>query len=76
MVTTKRSEVSSISVSINPNSPRKQNIEMVNKLVAQVLGRAGCEGCGRIAYFDIHFLGDPEKDMAGLGAISVDVRTR
>jgi hypothetical protein len=75
--TTKRASVSSISVSLNPNSPRKQNIDMVNKLIAQVLGRAGCDGCGRIAYFDIHFLTDPpEKDMEQLGAIAVDIRAR
>ena len=74
MATTKRPSVSSISVSLNPNGPKKQTIETVNKLVAQVLGRAGCDGCGRIAYFDVHFLGDPGPDMERLGAISVDVR--
>jgi hypothetical protein len=74
MATTKRSNVSSISVSLNPGGPKKQTIEMVNKLVAQVLGRAGCDGCGRIAYFDVHFLGDPGPDMERLGAISMDVR--
>ena len=76
MATTKRAAVSSVSVSLNPNGPRKQTAETINKLVAQVLGRAGCEGCGRIAYFDIHFLTDPEPDMEKLGAISVDVRAR
>jgi hypothetical protein len=49
---------------------------MINKLVAQALGRAGCEGCGRIAYIDLGFLGDPGPDMEKLGAISVDVETR
>lgn len=72
--TTKKANVSSISVSLNPNGPKKQTIEIVNKLVAQVLGRAGCDGCGRIAYFDVHFLGDPGPDMERLGAISMDVR--
>ena len=76
MATTKRASVGSISVSLNPNGPKKQTIETVNKLVAQVLGRAGCDGCGRIAYFDVHFLGDPEPDMERLGAISIDVRVR
>ncbi len=56
MATTKRASVSRIGVSINPNSPKKQTADTVNKLVAQVLGRAGCEGCGRIAYIDIGFL--------------------
>ena len=74
--TTKRASVSSISVSLNPNGPKKQTAETINKLMAQVLGRAGCDGCGRIAYFDVHFLGDPEPDMEKLGAISMDVRVR
>ena len=73
MVTRKISNVRRVSVSLNPSSPKKQTADMINKLVAQVLGRAGCEGCGRIAYFDVHFLGDPEPDMERLGAISVDI---
>ena len=77
MVTTKRSSVSRISVSVNPNSPRKQTADTVNKLIAQALGRAGCEGCGRIAYIDLGFLIDPvDKDLANLGAIAMDVTTR
>ena len=73
MVTRKISNVSRVSVSLNPSSPKKQTADMINKLVAQVLGRAGCEGCGRIAYFDVHFLGDPDPDMERLGAISFDI---
>ena len=73
MVTRKISNVSRVSVSLNPNSPKKQTADMINKLVAQVLGRAGCDACGRIAYFDVHFLGDPGPDMERLGAISVDI---
>ena len=65
MVTRKISDVSRVSVSLNPSSPKKQTADMINKLVAQVLGRAGCEGCGRIAYIDVHFLGDPGPDMDG-----------
>jgi hypothetical protein len=76
MATTKRSSVSRVSVSLNPNSPRKQTGDTIDKLVKQVLGRAGCEGCGRIAYIDVHFLGDPDPDMEKLGAISVDINAR
>ena len=75
MATTKRASVTRISVSLNPNSPKKQTADIINKLVAQVLGRAGCDGCGRIAYIDLGFLGDPGPDMERLGAISMDVRT-
>jgi hypothetical protein len=76
MATTKRANISRVSVSLNPNGPRKQTGDTINKLVAQVLGRAGCEGCGRIAYIDVHFLGDPDPDMEKLGAISVDINAR
>ena len=75
--TTKKANVSRVSVSLNPSSPKKQNLDTVNKLVAQVLGRAGCDGCGRIAYIDVQFIVDPpERDLADLGAISMDIRTR
>ena len=77
MATTKRSSVSRVSVSVNPNQPRKQNAEMVQKLVKQALGRAGCDGCGRIAYIDLGFLIDPvDKELGDLGAIAMDVTTR
>jgi len=77
MATTKRSTVSRVGISVNPNSPRKQNADMVQKLVAQALGRAGCDGCGRIAYIDLGFLVDPvDKQLGDLGAIAMDVTTR
>ena len=76
MVTTAKRAIAKISVSLNPSSPRKQTNDTINKLVAQVLGRAGCEGCGRIAYIDVHFVGDPDPDMEKLGAISVDINAR
>ena len=77
MVTTaKRVSVSKIGVSLNPSSPKKQNLDIINRLVAQVVGRAGCDGCGRIAFIDVHFVGDPDPDMEKLGAISVDVSAR
>jgi hypothetical protein len=74
MVTsTKSRNVGSVSVSVNP---KKQNLDTVNKLVATILGRAGCEACGRIAYIHVNFLGDPDPDFEKLGAVSVDVRNR
>jgi len=77
MVTaTKRANIAKISVSLNPNSPKKQTGDTINRLMAQVLGRAGCDGCGRIAYIDVHFVGDPDPDMEKLGAISVDINAR
>jgi hypothetical protein len=74
MVTsTKSRNVGSVSVAINP---KKQNLETVNQMVKLILGRAGCDACGRIAYIHVNFLGDPDPDMEKLGAISVDVRAR
>jgi hypothetical protein len=74
MVTsTKSRNIGSISVSMNP---KRQTLEQVNKLVALILGRAGCEACGRIAYIDVKFLGDPEAELEKLGAVSVDIRAR
>jgi hypothetical protein len=74
MVTsTKSRNIGSISVSMNP---KKQTLDQVNKLVALILGRAGCEACGRIAYIDVKFLGDPEAELEKLGAVSVDIRAR
>ena len=78
MVTTaKRANIAKVSVSLNPNSPKKQNLDIINRLVAQVVGRAGCDGCGRIAYIDLGFLIDPvDKQLGDLGAIAIDVTTR
>jgi hypothetical protein len=70
---TKSRNIGSVSVSMNP---KKQTLDQVNKLVALIAGRAGCEACGRIAYIDVKFLGDPEADFEKLGAVSVDVRAR
>jgi hypothetical protein len=69
-------KISGISLSLNPGpgAPQKQTIEIVNKLVATMLGRAGCERCGRLAFLDFKFLGDPGPDIAKLGGISIDVR--
>lgn len=66
----------SASISLNPgaSAPQKQTIEMVQKIVKIMLGRAGCDGCGRLAYIDLGFLVDPGPDLAKLGGISVDIR--
>ncbi|HSS19360.1 MAG TPA: hypothetical protein VLL54_04745 [Pyrinomonadaceae bacterium] len=70
-------KVSRISLSVNPSASgpgKKQTADMVQKMVATMLGRAGCDGCGRIAYIDLGFLGDPGPDLGRLGGISLDVR--
>jgi len=73
MATTKGRNVASISVTLNP---QKQTLDQINKMVALILNRAGCDRCGRIAYFDAQLLGDPDPDFEKIGAVSVDVRAR
>lgn len=70
---TRSKNVSSIGVSLNP---KRQNVDMINRMVALILNRVGCDGCGRIAYFRADLLGDPDPDFEKVGAISVDVNVR
>jgi hypothetical protein len=58
----------SASLSINP---KNQNLESVHRIVAHILGLAGCDHCGRIAFLNVEFLGDPPPDLAKEGVISV-----
>jgi len=55
-------------------NPHNQNLDMVQKLMAQVLGMAGCDHCGRIAYLKVDFLGDPPPDLARGGVISIQTQ--
>lgn len=52
-------------------NPQHQNVETLNRIVANILNRAGCGTCGRIAYLDLRFQGDPGPDLAKEGVISV-----
>ena len=63
----------SVSLTINP---QKQNLDTVHRLVGEMLKRGGCDGCGRIAFLDLHFVGDPGPDLGKVGVISLDIRTR
>jgi hypothetical protein len=51
-------------------NPHNQNIETLQKLLAQIAGRGGCDRCGRIAVLQVDFLGDPPADLAREGVIS------
>ena len=48
-----------------------QNIESINRVVASILSRAGCATCGRIAFLNVQFHGDPGPDLTRDGVISV-----
>ena len=52
-------------------NPERQNIETIQKLVATILNRAGCEGCGRLSYVDLHFQGDPGPVLAQFNLTSI-----
>jgi hypothetical protein len=58
----------SATVTINPH---QQNLEMVNRIVAEVLNMAGCGHCGRLALLRTDFLGDPPEVLGKAGVISV-----
>jgi hypothetical protein len=51
-------------------STQRQSIKQIHELIARVGGIAGCEGCGRIAYIDLHFHDDPVADLKDLGVLS------
>ena len=51
-------------------NPVGQTHEDVNEIVATLLARAGCLGCGRLAYLAVEFAGDPGPDLAKAGVIS------
>jgi len=58
----------SVSLMLNPHH---QNLESVHRLVAQVLAKAGCTACGRIALLNIDFVGDPGPDLSKEGVTSM-----
>lgn len=58
----------SATVTLNPHN---QNLEAIHHLVGSILGRAGCDKCGRLALLRVDFLGDPGPDLAKQGAVSL-----
>jgi hypothetical protein len=58
----------SVTVTFNPHN---QNLESLQRLVAQIVGIAGCKPCGRLAVLKIDFVVDPPPEFAKEGAISV-----
>ncbi len=52
-------------------NPQHQNVDSLHRALAQILGRAGCGTCGRIARLGIEFVGDPGPELAKDGVISV-----
>jgi hypothetical protein len=65
-----------VGLSVNPQGGGKQDFETVQRIVKFMLGRGGCDGCGRLAYLDLHFHGDPGPDITKLGGISLEIQER
>ncbi|MGD1091775.1 MAG: hypothetical protein ABSB35_07250 [Bryobacteraceae bacterium] len=63
---------SSVQIPIGGKSARltlsleKQNLETINRIVASIIGKSGCNTCGRLLNLDFQFQGDPGPDLAGV----------
>jgi hypothetical protein len=49
-----------------------QNLDGVQKTVAQILNMAGCTHCGRLALLRADFLGDPPPELAAGGVVQFE----
>ena len=54
-------------------NPHNQKLENVQNIVRQILGRAGCEGCGRVALLRIDLQGDPGPELGKQGVVSLEI---
>lgn len=50
--------------------PKNQKLDIMQQLLADIVKRGGCDGCGRLAILDVHFAGDPLPDLKKAGVIS------
>ena len=48
-----------------------QSADSVTHLVKEILGRAGCLACGRLALLHMDFISDPDPALAKGGVISI-----
>ena len=53
--------------------PKGQSLDRINDIVKQLAGIGGCDNCGRLAFIDLGFLGDPvDQRLAGKGVIAIE----
>jgi len=52
-------------------SHHNQTLDSVHKVVATILGRAGCPTCGLLSVLEVKFLSDPPPDLAKLGVTQI-----
>jgi len=50
---------------------QNQNIETVQRIVAGIIGKSGCNTCGRMIKLDMVFGGDPDPELAKSGVVSI-----
>ena len=65
-------QAKSVKIALSPQLPHAQNLESINRIVKDILGRAGCPTCGRIAFMEVQFQGDPGPDLAKEGVTSME----
>jgi hypothetical protein len=58
----------SAKITLNPSN---QNLDAINRIVANIIGKSGCNTCGRLINMEFQFQGDPAPDLAKEGIISV-----
>src|SRR5262245_34855234 len=68
MATSASHKAARVTLSLNPQN---QNLDTVHRLIANILNRGGCGQCGRLAVFDVQFLGDPGPELSKDGVISM-----
>ena len=51
-------------------NPKDQKLETIQRVVASILGRGGCETCGRIAVLRVDFVSDPPAELARENVLS------
>jgi hypothetical protein len=52
-------------------SQHNQTLDSVHKVVASILGRAGCPTCGLLSVLELKFISDPPPDLTKLGVTSI-----
>lgn len=48
-----------------------QTADSITHLVKDILGKAGCLACGRLAFLHMDFISDPDPALAKGGVVSI-----
>jgi hypothetical protein len=61
--------VQSAKLVLNTN---EQKLESVQRVLATVLGRGGCPGCGRLAVLEVQFASNPDPTAGVISMTTVE----